>query len=104
MTAALAAFDAGIFAGLMAAGLGERVGYLAPDGAGAIEVDALIDRGVQRIGEYGQVLGHQDEASFRRAEVEPVAGAILTCGADTWALVECLADDGSLSRWSLRRG
>lgn len=99
-------FDLDAMAGFLDAGLADTVLYTGADGV-ARPCTALIDRDVQTQGEYGQTLSPRTEITLQHREVTPVRGAVIgidAITAESWILVDCLSDDGSLSRWTARRG
>jgi len=61
----------------------------------------MIDRGVQVLGEFGEVVGHRVVANFLRAEVTPEQGGTLTVGTETWTLEKKTSEDESLSEFVL---
>lgn len=108
---ALRDVDAAIHAALGASGRGSVGFYTAPGANFDLSCRLYLDRGVVVRGEFGQVVSRRDEMRLFTADVtDPQAkGRILieaTPGSgvgETWQLVEKIADDGSLSRWSVRR-
>jgi hypothetical protein len=108
---ALRDIDADIHAALEGSGLAGVGFYTAPEANFDVRVRLFLDRNVQVLGEFGQVLGHRDEMRLMLADVpEPKGeGRVLveaTPGSgvgETWQLVKKISDDGSLSRWSVRR-
>lgn len=70
-------------------------------------VDAIIERAVQRIGEYGQVVGADDIASIVAGNIAAKRGGVLTVAAagaraaESWKLEKLLKDDGAVAEWVL---
>lgn len=60
---------------------------------------AVVSRGVEIIGEYGESAGRINTLSFNRSEVTPRAGDTVTIGGDEWKLGRLLSDDGYWMRF-----
>lgn len=73
------------------------------DGAGNITpVTVMVDRDVQRVGEFGQIIGSDLQIGLQRAQVTPVRGASVIVGAETFTLDRRATGDGSIDWWSVR--
>ena len=104
--AALYALDADLHAALADAGLGNTGHYTAPGANFDVPVRGYLDRNVQVLGEFGQVVARRDELSILLEDVPEPAGkgrVYLPGEATTYSLVEEIGNDGSLSRWAVRR-
>lgn len=105
---ALLAMDADIHAALFDVGLADRGHYHPTPSAPGIACDLYLDRDVQVLGQFGEVMARQDEMGIRLADVQPVRnGRVvlqLASGSETWVLVDPVANDGAISRWAVRRG
>lgn len=62
--------------------------------AAPVPVRVVLTRGVERLGEYGQVVARVTTASFRNREWAPRPGDVLTVDARTRAIDDILKDDG----------
>lgn len=71
---------------------------VARDGGTAVPVRVVIDTGVERLGEFGQVVARVDVASFRNADWPAKPGDELTIGGNTRRIDDIDADDGYVSR------
>lgn len=99
--------DADLHAALADAGLGNSGHYTAPGANFDVPVRCYVDRNVQVIGEFGQVVARRDEVTILLEDVATPAGKgriYLADEAITYVLGDELTNDGSLSRWSVRRG
>lgn len=101
--AALARIDSAIFGSLIRAEIGDLATYQ-DETTYADDVRVVIDRDVQLIGDQGQVIGSRDMAAILRADVpNPVIGATLTVGEDSWLLDRPMEgqNDESMQQWAL---
>ena len=57
-------------------------------------VDVVVERGVAKLGEFGQVVGRVTRANFRRSQWQPQPGDVLTVDAIDRAIVSIEEDDG----------
>jgi hypothetical protein len=104
--------DADLHAALLDAGLADVGFYTAPGANVATPgVRIYIDRGVQPVGEFGQAVERRDEMSILLADASPdpkgrvfVESAPGSGVGEVWTLVKNVYDDGSVSRWVVRRG
>jgi hypothetical protein len=102
---AMREMDADLHAALADAGLGNDGHYTAVDANFDVPVRCYLDRAVQVLGEFGQVVGRRDELVILSADVEAAAKArvFLPDEGITVMLGDKVSDDGSLSRWVVRR-
>lgn len=103
---ALHALDADLHAALADAGLGNTGHYTAPGANFDVPVRCYLDRNVQVLGEFGQVVARRDELSILLEDVPAPAGkgrVYLPDEATTYMLTDEINNDGSLSRWAVRR-
>lgn len=104
--AAMHALDADLHLALADAGLGNTGHYTAPGANFDVPVRFYLDRNVQVLGEFGQVVARRDELSLLLEDVADPAGkarVYLPSEGGTYSLVEEISNDGSLSRWAVRR-
>jgi len=105
---ALLALDADIHAALLNAGLADRGHYHSTSSAPGTACDVYLDRDVQVLGQFGEVMARRDEMGIRLAGVQPARNGRVVLqlegGAETWVLVDPVGDDGAISRWAVRRG
>lgn len=64
----------------------------------AVPVRVVIDQGVERLGEYGQVVARVTLASFRNVEWKPQPGDVLTLNGVERAIDDIDSDDGYVSK------
>lgn len=97
--------DADLHAAFADAGLADTVAYT-PNPAGPVVegVQVYIDRAHQQIGEFGQIVAPRTEVGYVLATVTPTKGGSFTIDGETWINVDNIGNDGSLSRWVVRRG
>lgn len=96
-------FDAAFFAawGDLA---GELDALYTPPGGVAETVQVLVDTGVAQFGEDFAAVSHYSTfVTFRRAQVEPEAGATLVVDGTTYTLAQRVeSSDESVSRWAVQ--
>lgn len=103
----LAGFDAAAHAAFAAGGLADSGEYLPPGastGTAATSCRVMVDRDVETIGEMQQRKAGRVEVSYLLADVTPEQGGKLLVDGDTYINADKISDDGSLSRWLVRRG
>lgn len=66
--------------------------------ADVVDVRVVITRGVQRYGEYGQVVGRVTTVDFRNAQWVPRPGDVLHLGEGDRSVQSIEADDGQVTR------
>lgn len=66
-------------------------------------VRIYIDRDVETIGDLQQFVAGRIEIAYLRADVEPEQGDRVEVDGEAFANVKKLSDDGSRSRWLVRR-
>jgi len=103
----LADFDAQLHVAFSATGMADTGQYLpraaAPD-AEPTECRVYVDRNIQRVGDTGQFVTGAVEVSYVLADVDPGKGGRLVVDGDTFINDQEISNDGSLGRWSVRRG
>ncbi|HDS1303530.1 TPA: hypothetical protein QEK28_000327 [Stenotrophomonas maltophilia] len=67
-------------------------------------VRIYIDRDVETIGDLQQLVAGRVEIAYLRADVEPEQGDRVEVDGEAFVNVKKLSDDGSRSRWLVRRG
>lgn len=97
------AFDATLHGALAGAGLADAGSYLPPGGnplTDAVPCGVFIDRGIQQMGDFGQVVGAKDMITLLRADVaSPQQGAIVTVYGEAFRLESEENSDDGTSRW-----
>lgn len=96
-------FDAAFFAawGDLA---GDLDALYTPPGGVAVTVQVLVDTGVAQFGDDFAAVSHYDTfVTFRRAQIEPEAGATLVVDGTTYTLAQRVdSSDESASRWAVQ--
>lgn len=64
----------------------------------AVPVRVIIDEGVQRVGEYGQIVGQVTVASFKVPQWRPKQGDVLTIDGVPRPVQTIDSDDGYVAR------
>ncbi|HYQ23950.1 head-tail joining protein [Stenotrophomonas sp.] len=67
-------------------------------------VRIYIDRDVETIGDLQQFVAGRVEIVYLRADVDPDQGDRVEVDGETFVSAKRLSDDGSRSRWLVRRG
>lgn len=100
----LAGLDASLHASFAAAGMADAGAYTTPDGGAAVPCQVYVDRDCEMIGGLKQfVAGRVEIAYVCRAGFRPVQKGRVLVDGDTYINAEPLSDDGSVSRWLVRR-
>lgn len=95
----LRGLDARIQKALAAAGMADAALY------GATACTVYVDRNAQFLGEHPALAaGQRTVITFRREQVTPARGGVVTIGAETFTLAELVAEDESLSSWVVLSG
>lgn len=112
--AAIAAFDLEMHAAMGDAGLADAGAWVPPPPKPlpndytppeAVPVRCFVDRALQRYGQAGQVVDRADEVAVLLADLAaPLKGGTLTVAGVTYTLDRETDNDGSISRWTVRRG
>lgn len=76
----------------------------AKSGTVAEGVRIYIDRDVETIGDLQQFVAGRVEIAYLRADVDPEQGDRVEVDGEAFVNVKKLSDDGSRSRWLVRRG
>lgn len=97
--------DADLHAAFADAGLADSGHYTAPGANFDSPVSIYIDRAAQVMGEFGQIIGRRIEIGIVHGAIAPAAkGRIFVPDEPAhYELGEKITDDGSLSRWVVRR-
>jgi hypothetical protein len=100
--ATLRSLDARIMAALGRYGAADVGVYVSKDTQTTVNpCSVYLDRDVQTVGDFGQVIGQKTHATFLLAEVTPQQGGRFTLGAEVWKLDTELSRDESRSRWAV---
>ncbi|HDS1631583.1 hypothetical protein N7676_00370 [Stenotrophomonas sp. GD03993] len=67
-------------------------------------VRVYVDRDVETIGELRQFVSGRVEVSYLRADIEVEQGDRVEVAGEVFVNMKKLSDDGSRSRWLVRRG
>ena len=67
-------------------------------------VRVYVERDVQQIGEFGQIIAPRTQIAYLLADVTPTKGGRIVVDGQAWINTDNVGDDGSLSRWIVRRG
>ncbi|GAB3305648.1 hypothetical protein [Luteimonas notoginsengisoli] len=103
----LADLDAGLHAAFAASGMADAGLYLPKDAApGAVPTACrvYVDRDIQTLGETQQYKAGRVEVAYVLADVQPRKHGQLVVDGDTYFNDDEISNDGSLSRWVVRRG
>lgn len=63
-----------------------------------VTVRAVVERGIERVGEYGQVIGSVTRVSFRTTTWQPKRGDRVTIGDDMRPIEAIDTDDGYVAQ------
>lgn len=96
--ATLRALDGVIMRSLRAAGMADAAVYTPAMGS-PIACEVLVDRGVQVLGEFGNVTGRRTEITFLAPAFAPAKGESVSVGSETWVLETLLDADDSAVLW-----
>lgn len=106
--AALAALDASIHSTLAAAGLADTGLYTPKGGGAAVACNVYVGRGMQAVGELGQLRAERLEVGYVLGSMAPTVPALagtLVVDGDTFVnAAPADEDDGSIAWWVVRRG
>lgn len=105
--AALAEMDAHLHAAFAGAGMADSGLYWSPNAAPdamPVPVDVYVDRDIQTLGDVRQtVAGRVEVAYVLSALYRPEQGGVLVVDGDRYENASAISDDGSISRWMVRR-
>lgn len=91
--------DAQLMGAFLAAGMADEALY------GATPCQVYVDRNAQFLGEHpAHAAGQRTVITFRREQVTPARGGVVTIGAETFTLADLVAEDESLSSWVVISG
>ena len=100
----LAELDASLHASFVAAGMADPGDYTPPDGGAAVPCQVYVDRDCETIGGLKQFVAGRVEIVYVRTDgFRPVQKGRLLVDGDVYVNAELVSDDGSLSRWLVRR-
>lgn len=102
----LADMDSSLHAAFAAGGLADIGLYSAPDadpGTPPTSCRVYVDRDIQTQGDTQQFKAGRVEVAFVLADVLPRKGGRITVDGDAYITMDKVTDDGSLSRWVVRR-
>lgn len=104
--AALRDLDARIHKAFASVGLAFSDGVYTPPAAGApsvLGVCGYLNRGVQVLGEFEQVVDRRDEVELLRSTASPAKNGWIDVDGDRYVLDARVAEDESRSTWVIRR-
>jgi len=105
--AALAALDDDLHAAFADAGLADMGLYAAPNAAPdapPLDVRVYVDRDTQTLGDVRQVqAGRVEVAYVLQPGFRPAQNGVLLVDGDRYENANPISDDGSVSRWLVRR-
>lgn len=99
--AEIQALDAMMTDAFVANGLLADAGQYIDADDNMVDVTVMIDRAMQRIGEFGQVVGTDTGVWFQLAECTPARGGTLFVSPETFKLDRKIEADGSMELWSV---
>lgn len=100
----LAGLDASLHASFAAAGMADAGAYTPPDGGAAVQCQVYVDRNCETIGGLKQFVADRVEITYvRTADFRPVQKGRILVDGDSYINAEPISDDGSMSRWLVRR-
>lgn len=97
--------DTAIHAAFLGAGMGFSGGYRAPGvpfTSPAQDVRGYLDRGVEFLGEFGQVAGRRDQIQLMLEDVTPAVGGHVDCDGLRFRLAELIDQDDSAATYIVR--
>lgn len=105
--AALAQMDADLHAAFADAGLADRGLYWPPDADAdfaPFDADVYVDRDIQTLGDVRQAVSGRVEVGYVVSPLfKPEQGGRLLVDGDRYENATVISDDGSISRWVVRR-
>lgn len=104
----LADLDASLHAAFAAAGMADSALYTQSQGSSSVPCQVYVTRDVETVGDLRQFKAHSIEVgyvlgSLAAAGLEPVQKGRLLVDGDLYENATELSNDGSLSRWKVRR-
>lgn len=104
----LAGLDASLHAAFASAGMADSGLYTAAQGGAPVPCQVYVTRDVETIGDLRQFKAHSVEVdyvlgSLAVAGLEPVQKGRLQVDGDLYENASELSNDGSMSRWKVRR-
>lgn len=99
---ALRELDAALATAFKGAGLADAGTYTPPGGGPVVDVDVIVDRGVQIFGDEGAgIPAPAVIVTLFLAQVAPARGGTVTADGDTFKLCDEVARDESRVRWTV---
>lgn len=98
--------DADIHAAFLSADMADQ-GQYTPESGAPVACDVYVDRSTQDIGDLGQLRGSRTEVAYLLRSMSPTVPAprgVLVVDGETLTNINEISNDGSLSRWVVRRG
>ena len=102
-----AAMDASIHRACLRAGMADTGLYFPPGSDVGIPVRVFVDMDIQIVGGLRQYSAGRVEVSYIKedlGDVKPAKNGRVTVGTKSYVNGEAISDDGSQSRWLVRRG
>lgn len=98
--------DAALITAFKGAGLADDATYTPPGGGSPVSCEVMVDEGIAEFGEdLATVVGRRTLVSLQLRQVpNPVRGATVQVGTDTYTLDIPESRDQSLSRWVVTHG
>lgn len=98
----LRAMDATLVAAFKGAGLADAGTYTPPGGGAAVDVDVMVDRGIEIFGGDGaDIPAKADVVRLFLAQVTPARGGTVVADGDTFRLCDEIERDASSVRWTV---
>lgn len=103
-SAFLQALDNALHTAFEAAGLASAGLYTPPDASSAVPASVYIDKDIETIGDLRQFKAGRVEVVYVNWSVAPAQNGKLEVEGETYVNGKELSNDGSSSRWTVRRG
>lgn len=100
----LQALDTALHAAFEAAGLASAGFYTAPGADAAVPASVYVDKNIETIGDLRQFKADRVEVLYVNWSIAPAQGGKLEVEDETYINGKELSNDGSSSRWVVRRG
>jgi hypothetical protein len=100
----LQALDTALHTAFEAAGLASAGLYTAPGAEVAVPASVYIDKDIETIGDLRQFKAGRVEVLYVNWSIAPAQGGKLEVEGETYINGKELSNDGSSSRWTVRRG
>ena len=102
----LAGLDVDMHAAFLSAGMADS-GQYTPKAGVPVECDVYVDRSTQEAGDLGQFRSSRTEVTYvlgSMGSTVPAPEGVLVVDGETLTNIHEISNDGSLSRWVVRRG